>query len=145
MANPLARIVMENIAKKANITDSQKNTEYPRREDIGKASDIGLKSLDRLADQVRGFKEDKNSDSDKSVISDRVKSNRKNNLSREELSLISGLIAGEIDTANSQRNRKMDPASSQRDLKTSRANDIWGGRKDILSLDKLAKNIKNGI
>lgn len=143
MANPLARIVMENIARKSNLKDISKKTGYAREKAPSKAKDMDLKSLDSLADQVRGYKEDKVLDANKSARSGGVKTSRENNLSREEVSLISDLIAGKIDISNKQEKTNIDPASSQRDLRTDR--DSLRVRKNALSLDKLAKNLKNGI
>lgn len=148
MANPLARIVMENIAKKSNFKDTPKNSDYGNKRAKSGSSPINLKTLDGVADGIRGYKEDKEDKESNINISKRPSpgiSTSNNNLSLKELSLLSRAIEGDIDTISSQNCIDIDESKGKTYKKVGEDNNLSRGRKDTLSLDSLAKNIKNKI
>jgi hypothetical protein len=125
LANPLARLAMANIARKSNLIDTSSNDEYLKKTNI-KARNKTFKSLDRVADEIRGYKNDipvniSKQNSKKTTLNN----TDKNNLSLKELELLSDAIKGETK------------------IKTN--TNISIGRKNTLSLESLAKNIKNNI
>jgi hypothetical protein len=126
VANPLARVVMENIAKKSNFKDTVKKEEYPKRSGANKARTKTFKSLDKVADEIRGYTKERPLNT-QNVNSKQKGSNNisKNNLSLKELELLSGAIKG--------------------DIKVKNKSNVSKERNNTLSLDRLAKNIKNNI
>ncbi len=125
MANPLARTIMNNIAKKSlnknHSTVYQKsNSSYEKLNDN---RSITLKRLDRVADEIRGSRKANDVDTKDTYkkASNSTGNTDKNNLSLKELSLLSNVIKGNV--------------KIEENIKTSNG-------RNILSLDRLAKNIK---
>ncbi len=117
---------MENISKKSNFKDTSFVNDYSKGEKTNKARTMTFKSLDKLADEIRGYKRERpldvnNVSSKQNTVSD----TSKNNLSLKELGLLSGAIKGEV--------------------KINSNESVSKGRKNTLSLDRLANNIKNKI
>jgi hypothetical protein len=122
MANPLARVVMDNIAKKSKVGTLSKSSYTLDRESKNKSRNITLKRLDRLADEIRGNTKEK--PSNKNNIKSTQVTKNKNNLSLKELELLSSAIKG--------------------DLKIKPNKEVPTKHRNRLSLDGLAKNIKKG-
>lgn len=127
MANPLARVIMNNIAKRSlNKTD---DTSYQKSynssyEKLNEHRNITLKRLDRVADEIKGNKRSNDLNAKKDTYTNKynhTEDTNKNNLSVKELSLLSDVIKGNIQIGENIKH-------------------ING--KNILSLDRLAKSIK---
>ncbi|NLV77297.1 MAG: hypothetical protein GX023_10030 [Tissierellia bacterium] len=93
MVNPLARVVMDNVAKKAN-PNSQTNTSISRKID-----DMNIKSLDNVVSSIRkDYKgnEKKDYTVNRPNLTNKVGIEKKvNNLTLREEKLIRDLIKGE--------------------------------------------------
>ena len=123
MANPLARVVMANIARKSNLKDSSSKKIYSKNKD-NKIRRTTFKSLDKLADEIRGHKVEKPKNS-RDLRTEERDSLAKNNLSLKELELLSDTITGKVKVRT--------------DTNTSTKS------KNTLTLESLARNIKNNI
>lgn len=125
MANPLARTILNNIAKKSlNKNDTQSYTQCDNSsyEKSNENRNITLKRLDRVAEEIRESRNIANTEKDTYKKEYNLSGNvDKNNLSLKELSLLSNVIKGNVEI---ERNTK--PSNG----------------RNILSLDRLAKNIK---
>lgn len=124
MTNPLARVAMANIARKSNLVDSSGNSDYLKKT-TNKVREATFKSLDRVADEIRGYKKETQVNANTSIKSkpSTVNSINKNNLSLKELELLSATIKGEV--------------------KINTSTNISTRRNNTLSLESLAKNVKN--
>lgn len=124
MTNPLARVAMANIARKSNLVDSSGNSDYLKKT-TNKVREATFKSLDRVADEIRGYKKETKVNANTSIKSkpSTVNSINKNNLSLKELELLSATIKGEV--------------------KINTSTNISTRRNNTLSLESLAKNVKN--
>ena len=116
---------MANIARKSNLVDTSRDKEYSRKTNT-KARNVTLKSLDRVAEEIRGYKSEKRENTINTNSKTNLNKNiSKNNLSLKELELLSGAIKG--------------------DVKVKTNTNISTRSKNTLSLESLAKNIKNNI
>lgn len=121
---------MENIVNKTNLQDSKREADYGNRKDMDKSRDISFKSLDRLADEIRGYKDQTHSSENRSS----KEGLGADKLSPKEKSLLSAAIKGNINTS-----------SKQRYVKTREDKSLSKGPDNTLSLDRLAEKIKNNI
>ncbi len=130
MVNPLARVVMENIAKKSKNTETKVNKGYTSTASKNLSNRGKRTDLDSLADKLRGSSRERTEDrierEERPVKPSKnidFKTKNRNNLSFDELKLLSGAIKG--------------------DVKVESRNNSSNKNNNALSLDSLAESIKN--